>query len=93
MLHQTKGFQRFEEKYERIVSNLEIDLEEWKRAAELARAENEALQMKMKKMRSQLEGAVSSLRFLPLPPVGPHGQLKIERKCYQCSGCWILPEI
>ena len=59
VLHQTKGFQRFEEKYERIVTKLEIDLEEWKRAAELARAENEGLQLKMKKMRAQLESAVS----------------------------------
>ena len=35
-----------------------LDLEEWKNAAELARAENESLQMKMRKMRAQLESAV-----------------------------------
>ena len=35
-----------------------LDLEEWKNAAEFARAENESLQMKMRKMRAQLESAV-----------------------------------
>ncbi|XP_065065519.1 golgin subfamily B member 1-like isoform X1 [Rhopilema esculentum] len=64
ILHQTKGFQRFEERYERRVTTLEIELEEWKNAAEVARAENEALQIKMKKMRAQLESAESSAMIL-----------------------------
>lgn len=76
VLHQTRGFQRFEERYERRVTTLEIELEEWKNAAELARTENEQLQIKMKKMRAQLEAAESSA--MVLSSRYKHAQVDVE---------------
>eukprot|EP00112_Aurelia_sp_Birch-Aquarium-sp1_P026867 Seg981.2 transcript_id=Seg981.2/GoldUCD/mRNA.D3Y31 product=Myosin-4 protein_id=Seg981.2/GoldUCD/D3Y31 len=76
ILHQTKGFARFEERYERRVTQLLLDLEEWKNAAEMARAENESLQLKMRKMRAQLESAETSA--MGLTSRYKHAQIDVE---------------